>query len=447
MRFISTFILVVMATFGVVILTLPARADFRTSQAWFDSLPFDSRADLQGNLVLLAHYGGLVDARFGPGTYTALTSWQERAGINPNGVADQSQLELIDQMAAKAMSDLGMDLVDDLDGRLAIMLPMGLLPERRSSSGETRYQGIGGGFKVRTFWRDASEGSLDIQFQDAIAPRSGAVVSYSTLKPDLYVVSGTSGGKYFYELVHAAADGSAGFRFDYDSEFKEVGGVASVFAASYSAPTNSVAFVQDQGTSSTPTNAPLASPPDMPAIGTSQKNKQRSSIPDQSMGDGINLFGSFITFDQAPEVLALVGDIGPKTPLDLRRALNSMDNPSILALASDGGNVASALMVAYEVFEIGLSTTILPESGCYSACAFIFLAGKERLAEGQLGVHQVWGEDADASSAQSVVSDILEAFSEFQVRQEVTSAMLRTVPEEMYIFDQDELSLWKINTD
>tara|TARA_R110000751_G_scaffold31160_4_gene79430 strand:- start:19127 stop:19501 length:375 start_codon:yes stop_codon:yes gene_type:complete len=124
-----------------------------------------------------------------------------------------------------------------------------------------------------------------------------------------------------------------------------------------------------------------------------------------------------------------------------------MDNPSILALASDGGNVASALMVAYEVFEIGLSTTILPESGCYSACAFIFLAGKERLAEGQLGVHQVWGEDADASSAQSVVSDILEAFSEFQVRQEVTSAMLRTVPEEMYIFDQDELSLWKINTD
>lgn len=157
------------------------------------------------------------------------------------------------------------------------------------------------------------------------------------------------------------------------------------------------------------------------------------------------MFGSFLTFDEIPGLLALVGDIGAKTPLDMRRALNSIDEPTMLALASDGGNVASALMVAYEVQELGLTTYVMPDTGCYSACSFIFFAGKVRLAEGDLGVHQVWGEDADASSAQSIVSDILEAFSEFGVQQQVTSAMLRTRPEDMYIFSQRELVEWRIN--
>lgn len=94
---------------------------------------------------------------------------------------------------------------------------------------------------------------------------------------------------------------------------------------------------------------------------------------------------------------------------------------------------------------MGLSTYVLPETGCYSACSFVFFAGKERKADGALGVHQVWGDDTDASTAQTVVSDILEAFVDFGVRQEVTSAMLRTRPEDMYVFSQSELERWGIN--
>ncbi|MCY1552851.1 hypothetical protein D9M68_892760 [compost metagenome] len=95
--------------------------------------------------------------------------------------------------------------------------------------------------------------------------------------------------------------------------------------------------------------------------------------------------------------------------------------------------------------ELGLATWVPQEVGCYSACSFIFFAGSERLAEGKLGVHQVWGEEVDASSAQTVVSDILEAFSDFGVRQEVTSAMLRTRPEDMYVFSETELAQWNLN--
>lgn len=420
-----------------------ALADYQLSGSWFETLTVDQRSDLQGNLVLLAHYGGLVDAEFGPGTYGAIVAWQSSIGVPANGVLTPTQMTRLEQMAAEAMSDMGMDLVEDLDGRFAIILPMGLLPERAQTSTGTIYRDFAGDFSVETFWRPTSAGDLAQLFQQAATVGGGSSVSYSAFRGDLYVVTGVSRGKYFYELVHDAGDGAAGFRFTYGEEFRRVGGIASVFAASYSAPTEMLASLeQPQQPTSNP--APTATE-STPSRSKTDKIKRATAIPDANLDEGVNQFGSFLTFDEIPGLLALVGDIGPMTPLDMRRALNSMDEPVALALASDGGNVASALMVAYEVKELGLSTYVMPDTGCYSACSFVFLAGKERLVEGELGVHQVWGEDADASTAQTVVSDILEAFSEFGVRQEVTSAMLRTLPENMYIFSPRELADWQIN--
>jgi Predicted periplasmic protein len=432
---------VVFAT-SVFAMAAPVHADYQLSAQWFNGLSIDERADLQGNLVLLAHYGGLVDSRFGPGTYGAIVDWQSAIGAPRTGVLTTDQLGLLDQMASQAMSDLGVDLVEDLDGRLTVMLPMGLLPKRVPTPAGTRYEALNGNFTVETFWRAPVEGDLSSQLAQARAAPN-TFVSYSALTADFYVVTGLVEGRYFYELVYKAIGGSAGFRFTYDEEHRRVGGVASVFAASYSAPTNLTITAAPEQTLSPYSGTESSSDG---RFATTDEGRDKVVIPDGTPEKGVNVYGSFITFDSVPGLLALVGDIGPKTPLDMRRALHAMEKPTTVALVSDGGNVASALMVAYEVHELGLSTYVMPETGCYSACAFIFLAGRDRLVEGELGVHQVWGEDADASSAQTVVSDILEAFSEFGVRQEVTSAMLRTLPQEMYIFDHNELSAWGINT-
>lgn len=429
--------------FAVLIgMSIPAIASYEISEQWFGALSVDERADLQGSLVLLAHYGGLVDAEFGPGTYGAIVAWQSSIGVPPNGVITPAQMTRLDQMAAEAMSEMGMDLVEDLDGRFAIILPMGLLPERTQAGLGSVYRNLAGNFVVETFWRPRSAGDLNALYRKAVA-EGGSSVTYSAFRGDLYVATGFSMGKYFYELVRDAGDGAAGFRFTYGEEFQRIGGIASVFAASYSAPTEMLGSLEQP---QTPTTVPApAVSESAPSPQQTGKIKGKEAVPDAYPEEGVNLFGNFVTFDDVPGLLAMIGDIGPKTPLDMRRALHSMEGPVMLALASDGGNVASALMVAYEVQELGLSTYVMPETGCYSACSFIFFAGKERLAEGELGVHQVWGEGADASTAQTVVSDILEAFSEFGVRQEVTSAMLRTPPENMYVFSQRELSEWNIN--
>ena len=78
--------------------------------------------------------------------------------------------------------------------------------------------------------------------------------------------------------------------------------------------------------------------------------------------------------------------------------------------------------------------------GCYSACAYIFFAGIDRQAEGELGVHQISAEVADLVLAQTTLGDVLDAMQEFGVHQQVISHMLRTPPDDMYVFSTAELS-------
>jgi hypothetical protein len=438
----------IFAALGLAFLFLaatPSSADTGQSQRWFLALSTNERADLQGNLVLLAHYGGMVDGHFGAGTYSGLVKWQQSVGVRPTGVLSQQQMELLEQMAAKVISDLGMTLVEDIGGHLAIILPTKLLTVKRDRMNGTWYQDAAGEITVETFWRVSYEGTLMQHYARAKTPGPGRSVTYSTLRDNMYVVTGVDSGRYFYELAHADGLATAGFRFTYGERYRDIGGVASVFAASYSNPINVIEAAQSGKTdrSSSPPVTPTVTPQvSLPSTNAPATSKQKTGDDEE----GVREFGNFITLADAPGVVALIGDIGPTTPLDFRRAIRSLDRPETLVLASDGGSVASALMVAYEVHELGLSTYVMPDTQCYSACSFIFLAGKKRLAEGQLGVHQVWGERTDASAAQTVVSDILEAFGEFGVRQEVTSAMLRTRPEDMYVFDTSELSMWGLNT-
>ena len=154
--------------------------------------------------------------------------------------------------------------------------------------------------------------------------------------------------------------------------------------------------------------------------------------------------GAFVIFEDMQDVILLDGEIGINTPLEFRRATAARPEAKVLVLGSPGGYVASALIVAGDVHSKGLSTVIPEGFGCYSSCAFIFFAGKERLVEGELGVHQMFGVE-DASGVQSTVSDIIEALELFETPTEVVTRMFRTPSEEMYVFSPSELDRLDIN--
>lgn len=148
--------------------------------------------------------------------------------------------------------------------------------------------------------------------------------------------------------------------------------------------------------------------------------------------------------EQAPRVLILDGEIDFRSPLAFRRVVAAKPEATVLVMNSPGGSVQAALLIAEEVFDRKMTTVVLSESQCLSACAFIYFAGARRVVEGKLGVHQISG-DGDLKDAQLHLSDILETLSKYGVSQEVITRMLRTPPEDMYVFSPAEVVSLGIN--
>lgn len=157
--------------------------------------------------------------------------------------------------------------------------------------------------------------------------------------------------------------------------------------------------------------------------------------------DAFDRVGSLILPRSDLHTIILAEEITAATPLDLKRALQRRPDATTIVLASEGGSLYGALLMATEIHERGLNTHIPADFGCYSSCAFMFLAGANRKANGELGVHQFYGpSDIGTSATQFTVADIMETLAAFDVEPGVISAMLRTPPNEMYVFSEAEIA-------
>lgn len=140
-----------------------------------------------------------------------------------------------------------------------------------------------------------------------------------------------------------------------------------------------------------------------------------------------------------PSVFFLVGDIDVRTALNFKRAVLEVGSPEVLVLSSNGGIVHVGLDLALEVSRLGLTTYIPEGMGCYSSCSFVFLAGIQRVSDGELGVHQISGGDGDLEKGQLAISDIIDVLNKFETPPELYAMMLRTKASEMYILSNSEL--------
>ena len=142
----------------------------------------------------------------------------------------------------------------------------------------------------------------------------------------------------------------------------------------------------------------------------------------------------------------LHGEIVPGTFNNFQKLLSERKVKKLI-LVSPGGLVDEALNIADEVHLNNIATFIPAKRECFSACAFIFFAGKSRLSNGALGVHQISYSPAFsrkhervgsiASETQSVLAEITEALNRFDVPKFVYERMLST--KEMYVFTQNEI--------
>ncbi|WP_189411023.1 hypothetical protein [Neogemmobacter tilapiae] len=163
-------------------------------------------------------------------------------------------------------------------------------------------------------------------------------------------------------------------------------------------------------------------------------------LPQTVQAELVTKYDPVIYDPEVPEIVAIVGTIDARTPLNFSRALEEMPRATEVILASDGGSVLPALTIAREIDRLKLNTTILPDTGCYSACAFLFFAGNERASSGELGVHQISSDSGDLESGQLALSDMMDVLSDYNVPDDVIVDMLRTPPEEMHIYTPEQLA-------
>ncbi len=164
------------------------------------------------------------------------------------------------------------------------------------------------------------------------------------------------------------------------------------------------------------------------------------SLPLAAAADRISDYAPFYYDTDNPGVLTLEGDIDSRTDFRLGRALHRFPDVKTLTLSSQGGTIYDGLSMATTIREYGLKT-IIPSGGeCYSACAYLFFAGTEREAQGKLGVHQLDGLGGDFTFGQEILSEVFDSLHTYGVPGEVIVKMLRTPPEQMYVYYPDQLS-------
>ena len=145
-----------------------------------------------------------------------------------------------------------------------------------------------------------------------------------------------------------------------------------------------------------------------------------------------------------PEKIRITGEITNSTAVEFTTILNDNPNISTVELDSLGGKVYAALVIANKIHSAKINTWITGSSRCYSACSLIFLAGEMRLSDGALGVHQISGVN-DPSATQSVLSDVYASLTTFRTPEKLILFMLRTPPEDTYVFSPEEIEEIGIN--
>ena len=161
---------------------------------------------------------------------------------------------------------------------------------------------------------------------------------------------------------------------------------------------------------------------------------------------------SDITFEGANnEIVILTGFIEAEE-LDVMLAEIKIKKPKQIILDSYGGDTQSARYLAQYIHDNNISTYVSEVAVCKSACVILFLAGKKRLCEGELGVHQGYLPKDEENekvkikyvleAIQKVIGEEIELLNSFNTPPFVYPHMLKNT--EMYNFSKEEIA--KMNT-
>jgi hypothetical protein len=240
----------------------PPDPALQRAQAAFEALPEAERRQIQLDLAFATDFSGAALGTFGPLTYRGIQAFERAGKTTVDGVLEPAERAALAATAKRARDRLGFRVVEDPATKVALGLPMALLPKAEPQApGGARWQTADGKATVALRAPASSEGTLEQLFEKTQASSNPQrKVTYKLLRPDFFVVAGeTPQGKFYIRMAKLPDGALRGFSVAYDKSLAASWDRLTVAAANTFAPAGRSAAAQAAPSSAAaPTADPLA---------------------------------------------------------------------------------------------------------------------------------------------------------------------------------------------
>lgn len=173
----------------------PAQTPLDTIKA----LSQGERQAIQSDLAWIGKYNGLINGEASDRLVTAIKAFQTDRKSKPTGVLNPQEREQLAASAKKLQANVGWKLIGDPGTGMRTGLPSKLAPQQTSDANGTHWRSASGAVEISLTRRKQADVTTAKLAAEARADRK---VTYSTVKPDFFVLSGTQetgqGAKNFY---------------------------------------------------------------------------------------------------------------------------------------------------------------------------------------------------------------------------------------------------------
>lgn len=134
-----------------------------------------------------------------------------------------------------------------------------------------------------------------------------------------------------------------------------------------------------------------------------------------------------------------IGTLREGSAAKVQKILDAAPGATTLVLNSNGGRLFEAQQLARAVRNRNLDTYV--EHQCVSACTYIFLAGRDRVAtpNAKIGFHQPSFPGLDADTQRFMMQDMINVYRATGLPDEFIQRIGRTSPEDMWYPTREEL--------
>ncbi len=157
-----------------------------------------ARQALQSDLAWTDHYNGLINGEVGDRLIAAIKAFQKDQAGKQTGVLNPQERDVLTAAARKARVNVGWKITTDAATGVRLGLPMRLTPQQSSAGDGTTWSSSTGTIQISvTRRKEAGLTTARLADHERRQP-PGRKVTYSAVKPDVFVLSGTQGLKKFY---------------------------------------------------------------------------------------------------------------------------------------------------------------------------------------------------------------------------------------------------------